>query len=164
MLISTCGFWGFSGGHLGRRDWIFWPLQVHRKRSWAQSCFKGPPENPQKWYAEINQILRVVSGGFLGVTRAAASGFLGRLRSTRNVFGHKVAPGDPQKTPRKGTLKLVEFCALFLGVFWGLFGSMRKAFVTVYRSKRNFFALCRGGIRALCRRHAWYCTHTLTKP
>ena len=85
MSISTCGFWGFSGGHLGRRDWLSWPLQVHRKRCWAQSCFKGPPENPQKWYAEINQILLVVSGGFLGVTWAAASGFLSCLRPTRNV-------------------------------------------------------------------------------
>ena len=90
MSISTYGFWGFSGGHLGRRDWFSWPLQVHRKRFWAQSCFKGPPENPQKWYAEINQFLHVVSGGFLGVTWAAASGFLSCLRSTRNAFWHKV--------------------------------------------------------------------------
>ena len=158
MSISTCGFWGFSGGHLGRRDWFSWPLQVHRKRFWAQSCFKGPPENPQKWYAEISKILRVVSGGFLGVTWAAASGLLGCLRSARNVFRCKVAPGDPQKTPRKGMLKLVDFFALFLGVFWGLFESMRGAFVAVPRSNGKLFALCRGGIRALCRHHTWYCT------
>ena len=58
-------------------------------------------------HAEISQILRLVSGGFLGVPWAIACGFWGCLRSAGSVLGHKVASGDPQKTPRKGTLEHV---------------------------------------------------------